>query len=194
MRRFSRFLFIGLLLGLFTEIQLHLVARINPGALIMAGSSYPVIVSLAHLLSQWLDRLMASRWSADVLHCAACGGAGLAVEGTVLGNGPESPAFQPGMFAMWTVSGFGPHLLTRDSGFLQQAGRQFWAVYAVASLLLTGLVLWGTTHEAKLAVAIWGLSATYIVWSVWLFRLGWRTGWYMVSDNLQLEGKPQAHR
>ena len=43
--RYFQFLGIGLILGLFTEVQLKLVAGINPPAFIVALFAYPVIVT-----------------------------------------------------------------------------------------------------------------------------------------------------
>ena len=87
MRRYLHFLLIGLLLGLFTEVQLKLVAGINPPAFLIALAAYPVILSLFYVLSRLIDRWVATGWNGDLLHYALAGFGGLAVEWTLLGNG-----------------------------------------------------------------------------------------------------------
>ena len=175
MRRYLRFLAVGLVLGLFTEAQLKLVAGINPPALLIALVVYPVLLSLSYALSVALDRLVSSTWRGDLLHYGPVGVFGLAFEWLVLGNGPASNAFQPGMFAMWTTYGFGPRVLTRSSPAIDRAKRSFWIAFALVALLLTAAILLTPAPKAGLVIAVIGLSASYGLWSLWLLALGWKS-------------------
>lgn len=175
MPRYIRFLLIGLVLGLFTEIQLKLIAGINPPAFIIALAAYPVFVSLSYAISNWIDRRAWTVWKGDMVHYAIVGFIGLAVEWTLLGNGPGSNAIQLGMFAMWTTFGFGPRVLTRISSPIGKGGRIFWWAFAIAGALLTASILTASAPGAKVVVAVIGLSVTYAVWSVWLLVLAWKS-------------------
>lgn len=175
MMKYFQFLSVGLILGLFTEVQLKLIAGINPPAFIVALFAYPVIMTLSYATSRLIDRLVSSTWRGDVLQYLAAGFGGLAIEWGLLGNGPGSNAFQLGMFAMWTTFCFGPRILTRNSPMIKQACRQFWGAFTVAAVLLTATVLLAPDPNAKIVISVLGLSGTYVVWSVWLLLLGWRT-------------------
>ena len=115
MTPYLRFLVIGLVLGLFTEFQLKLIARVNTSAFISALFLYPVILTVSHAAHKFIDRRILSQWKGDILHYMAAGIGGLGVEWVLLGYGPGSNAYQLGMFAMWTTFCFGPRVLTRDS-------------------------------------------------------------------------------
>lgn len=175
MTTYWRFLFMGLVLGLFTEIQLKLVAGIRPSGFVIALIAYPVIVSLAYAGSRFLDRRVSSTWRGDVVHYLASGLGGLAIEWGLLGNGPSSNAFQLGMFAMWTSFCFGPRVLTRTSLLIAKPKQWFWIVYGIAALVLTTIVVLTPSPNAKLVISVLGLSGTYLVWSIWLLILGWRS-------------------
>lgn len=175
MGQYVRFLLFGLLLGLFTEAELKLVAGIKPQAFWIALAAYPVIVSLAYGLSRLLDRLIAARWRADLVHYALVGIGGLSVEWFLLGNGPGSNAFQPGMFAMWTTFCFGPRVLARPAPGIARAKRAFWVAFSVVAVLLTAAVLLTPDPNARVVVVVLGLSASYIVWSLWLLVMAWRS-------------------
>jgi len=172
MQFYLRFLVVGLILGLFTEIELKLVAGIKPSAFVPALFLYPIIVSMAFVASRFIDRAVSSRWKGDLLHYIGAGIAGLAIEWILLGNGPASNAFQLGMFAMWTAFCFGPRILARDPIIGSPRARRFWIAFAIASTLLTIAVL-VANGKPKVVVAVLGLSAAYIFWSLWLLRLAW---------------------
>jgi len=125
--------------------------------------------------SRIIDRLVTSSFKADTLHYLVVGTIGLAVEWTWLGNGPGSNAWQLGMWAMWTTWGFGPRVLTRDSAVLAQGRKRFWRAFVTVAILLSGAVLIATNPKFKLVVSVTALSASYLVWSVWLLILGWRS-------------------
>jgi hypothetical protein len=175
MKAYWRFLLTGLILGLFTEFEFKLVAGIKPHTFMIAVLCYPVIVSLAYAGSRFLDRVVSSTWKGDVLHYLASGLGGLAIEWNLLGNGPESNAFQLGMFAMWTTFCYGPRVLTRDSPLIEKAGRRFWQAFGIAAVLITVIVLLAPSPQVKIVLAVVGMSATNMVWSSWLLILGWRT-------------------
>ncbi len=174
MSTYFRFLFIGLILGLHTEIQFKLIAGIKPAGFIIAVFAYPVIISLSYLASRWIDRLVESSWKGDLIHYFASGVFGLAVEWGLLGNGPGSNAFQLGMFAMWTSFCFGPRVLTRPAACIEKSGRGFWWAFASTGTLLAAIVLSIGNPKARLVVSILGLSGLYIGWSIWLLRLAWQ--------------------
>lgn len=175
MTRYLRFLLIGLVLGLFTEIELKLIAGIKPSAFIVAVFVYPVLVSLSYMASKFIDRLVSSTWRGDLLHYGGAGLGGLAFEWVLLGNGPGSNAIQLGMFAMWTTFCFGPRVLTRDSCLIEKAGRRFWMAFGIAAVLLTASVLMVPGPGPRIVIAVLGLSGTYMIWSGWLLILAWRT-------------------
>lgn len=175
MRHYLRFLLIGLVLGLLTEAELKLVAGIKPASFPITMAAYPVIITLFYGLSRLLDRVVPSVWIGDLLHYAATGIGGLAIEWTVLGNGPDSNAFQVGMFAMWTTFGFGPRVLARNAAQRVPGRRWFWIAFAVAAVLITAAILLAGTPQAKLLTAVFGLSGTNAVWSLWLLVLAWKT-------------------
>lgn len=174
MARYFRFLAIGLVLGLFTEVQLKLIAGINPPAFIIAVIVYPLVLTLFYAISNWIDRRMSSVWKGDLLHYAVVGVFGLAFEWTLLGNGPGSNAIQLGMFAMWTTFGFGPRVLTRASSLVGKNRRVFWWAFAVVGALLTASILMASAPGANVVVAVIGLSITYAVWSAWLLVIAWK--------------------
>ena len=174
MRRYFNFLLIGLILGLFTELQLKLVARINPPAFIIAIVGYPVLLTISYAVSRLIDRSISTTWKGDVLHYAIVGFGGLAIEWVFLGNGPESNAIQLGMFAMWTTFAFGPRILTRSSPLIKKGRRRFSMAFAIVGVLLTLCILMVSNHKAKIVIAVLGLSGSYVVWSVWLLLLAWR--------------------
>lgn len=182
MQFYLRFLIVGLILGLFTEIELKLVAGIKPSAFVPALFLYPIIVSMAFVASRFIDRAVSSRWKGDLLHYVGAGIAGLAIEWILLGNGPGSNAFQLGMFAMWTTFCFGPRILARDPMVGSPRARRFWIAFAIASTLLTIAVL-VATGKPKVVVAVLGLSAAYIMWSLWLLRLAWISRHSTVGPN-----------
>jgi len=175
MRRYFQFLLIGLVLGLFTEVQLKLVAGINPPAFIVAMVVYPVLLTLSYAVSRFIDRSISTTWKGDVLHYITVGFGGLAIEWVFLGNGPGSNAFQLGMLAMWTTFGFGPRVLTRTSPLIAKGERRFWMAFGVVGVLLTACILLASNPKARIVIAVLGLSGTYAVWSVWLLVLAWRT-------------------
>ena len=165
----------GLVLGLYTEVQFKLLARINVQAFLSALVLYPVILTVAYVAQKYIDRLSLSPWKADVLCYMAAGIGGLGVEWGLLGNGPGSNANQLGMFAMWTTFCFGPRVLTRDSSLSQAARRTFWRAFGLTAVLLAAVVLVVQTPEAKIVIAVLGLSGTYLVWSVWMLVLARRS-------------------
>lgn len=175
MRHYGMFLLIGLILGLFTEVQLKLVAGIKPESFVIALAAYPVFITLFYGLSRLIDRWVAKSWPGDLAHYALAGVGGLGVEWTLLGNGPGSNALQFGMFAMWTTFGFGPRILTRASPVVRSGRRGFWAAFAALGLLLTAAVLLASDPGAKVILAVFGLSGSYTLWSLWLLWLGWRS-------------------
>lgn len=175
MRGYLKFLLVGLVLGLLTEVQLKLIAGINPPAFIVAVFAYPVLVTLSYAGSRAINQLVSSTWTGDLLHYMIAGIGGLAFEWVLLGNGPGSNAFQPGMFAMWTTFCFGPRVLTREVPELDGARRRFWRVFATAAVLLAAIVLVAPNPNAKVVLSVIGLSASYIAWSMWLLILGWRS-------------------
>ena len=174
MTRYLRFLLIGLVLGLFTEIELKLIAGIKPSAFIVAVFAYPVIVSLSYMASKFIDRFVSSTWRGDMLHYVVAGLGGLVIEWVLLGNGPGSNAIQLGMFAMWTTFCFGPRVLTRDSRLIDKAGRRFWVAFGTAAVVLTAIVLTAPGPKERVVISVLGLSGTYMVWSGWLLILAWR--------------------
>ncbi|MFV1996011.1 MAG: hypothetical protein ACC661_11305, partial [Verrucomicrobiales bacterium] len=101
---------------------------------------------------------------------------GLAVEWGVLGNGPQSNAFQPGMFGMWTTFCFGPRVLSRPSPPNAKGKRRFWIAFGITAIPLTASILLTPDPKARLVVAVLGLTASYMIWSVWLLGLGWSAG------------------
>ncbi len=173
MRIYLRFLGVGLILGLFTEFTLKIVAGIKPSTFIHAVFAYPWIVSMAYVASRLVDRVVDSRWRGDLLHYVGVGIGGLAIEWTILGNGPESNAFQTGMFAMWTTFCFGPRVLSREANVGSPPVRRFWVTFAITSALMTVCVL-AVPGKAKIVAAVLALSAAYVVWSLWLLRIAWR--------------------
>ena len=172
MKIYVSLLVVGLVLGLFTEIELKLVAGIKPSGFVPALFLYPIIVSMAFVASRFIDWAVSSRWKGDLLHYVGAGIAGLGIEWILLGNGPGSNAFQLGMFAMWTTFCFGPRILTRDPIVGSPRARRFWIAFVIASTLLTIAVL-VATGKPKVVVAVLGLSAAYMLWSLWLLRLAW---------------------
>ena len=175
MHNYLQFLSAGLILGLFTEFELKLVAGVKPATFVLALCIYPVIISLAYAGSRWIDRLVASTWQGDMLHYIASGLGGLIVEWSLLGNGPGSSAFQPGMLAMWTSFCFGPRILIRKSSIIDHQRKRFWIAFGITSVLLTSIVLLIRSAKAKIVIAVVGLSGAYMVWSIWLLGLAWRT-------------------
>jgi len=184
MKAYFSFLGVGLVLGLYTEVQLKLVAGIKPKGFIVVLFAYPLFLTFFYATSRIINRLVASSWKADVVHYLVVGAIGLAIEWTWLGNGPGSNAWQLGMWAMWTTWGFGPRVLTRDSGVLVQGRKRFWSAFITVAILLSATVLIVTNPKFKLVVSVTALSASYLVWSVWLLILGWRS---RHGRNMQLE-------
>lgn len=173
--RYLKFLRVGLLLSLFTEFELKIVAGLKPQAFIAAVIAYPVILSGVYWFSRSLDRWVSSLWKADVLHYLAGGFGGLAFEWILLGNGPGSNALQLGMFAMWTTFCFGPRVLTRELPDMARRIRIFWRCYFIAGVILTLVLLAIPDRNAKIVIAVFGLSGTYLVWSIWLLVLAWQS-------------------
>ncbi len=174
MKHYLRFVAIGLVLGLFTEIVFRLIATVNPKAFLAAVFLYPVILTLAYAAHKLIGRVISPQWRGDVLHYLACGLCGLGVEWILLGNGPDSNAFQLGMFGMWTTFCFGPRVLTRESPSSAGARRKFWLAFGLVAVLSTAIVHLTKNPDAKFVIAVLGLSATNIVWSVWLLVIAWR--------------------
>ena len=172
MKHYIRFLGVGLVLGLFTEAQLKLIAGVKPQGCIIAVFAYPVIVTVSYFVSRWLDRCRLSTWGADLWHYAATGLAGLCIEWFVLGNGPGGNANQLGMFAMWTTFCFGPRVLTRPAPEAHGMRRAFWIAFIVAGVILTVVALLLPSPQARLVTVVLALIVTYIVWSVWLDDYG----------------------
>ncbi len=174
MKKYFHFLSIGLILGLFLEVELKLIAGIKPQGFIVTLFAYPVLVTLFYAWSLIIDRFIASTWRGDILHYLTVGFGGLAFEWLLLGNGPGSTAFQLGMFAMWTTWGFGPRILTRNSTTVTKGYPRFWGAFTVVGILLTLTIKLLPDPKAKLVISVLALSVTYMVWSVWLLILGWR--------------------
>lgn len=172
--RFLRFLFTGLVLGLYTEVLLKLIAGANPSAFAGALLGYPVILTLSFGAGRVIDRVIGSPRGADLIHYALCGIGGLAIEWTFLGNGPGSNAFQLGMFGMWTTFCFGPRVLTRTPRMDAALRRTFWRVFTVVAVALAVTVAALPTPAAKVVVAVLGLSGAYVVWSAWLLWIAHR--------------------
>jgi len=170
MRQYLLFLGLGLLLGLFLEVELKLVAGLKPEGFIITLFVYPILVTLFYLESRIIDKWMTSRWRGDILHYLTVGVFGLAFEWILLGNGPASNAFQLGMFGMWTTWGFGPRILTRQTKHTSY--RTFWRAFFISAVLLTALILLAPSPQAKTVISVLGLSGTYIIWSIWLLVLG----------------------
>ncbi len=175
MINYLKFMGIGLVLGLFIEAELKLVAGIKPKGFIVALIAYPILLTLFYAMSRLIDRFISSTWRGDILQYLLVGLIGIAIEWVILGNGLGSNAFQSGMLAMWTTWGFGPRILTRDSPILEKFRKRFWSAFIITALLLVVTVLLTPNPKAKLVISVLALSATYIVWSVWLLIAGWRT-------------------
>ena len=174
MTKYLRFVLIGLVLGLNAEVQLKLIAGIKPSGFVVALFAYPVILSLSYFFSKAVDRLVSSAWKGDVCHYLVVGLFGLSVEWILLGNGPQSNAFQPGMFAMWTTFCFGPRILTLNSSIVIKAARKFWGVFVVSAALLAVTVLLMADAKVRIVMSVLGLSGIYILLSVWLLTIAWR--------------------
>ena len=175
MRHWLRFVCIGLLLGLATEAEFKLVAGINPRAFIVTRFAYPVILTLSYLGHRVVNRCLRSVWRGDVLHYAASGIGRLAIEWTLLGNHPGSNALQLGMFAVWTTFCFGPRVLTREALMLHTSRRRFWLAFGAVTAALTAIIALAPSREAKVVLAVLGLSGANMVWSVWLLAMAWRS-------------------
>ena len=175
MKLYGRFLLIGLVLALCTEFTLKVMTAVKPWTFLIAACLYPIILSLGYAGSRVLDRVCATTWCADVWYYLASGLGGLAIEWGVLGNGPASHAIQPAMFAMWTTFCFGPRLLTRESAMLAHARRRFWLTFACATALHTALIGLLANPQAQIVIATLGGSGLYMLWSLWLLYLAWRT-------------------
>ena len=175
MRHWLRFVCIGLILGSVTEAEFKLVAGINPSAFIVTLFAYPIILTLSYLGHRGVNRRLRSVWRGDVLHYAASGLGGLVIEWTLLGNPPGSNAFQLGMFAMWTTFCFGPRVLTREAPLLQAARHRFWLAFGAVTAALTAIIALAPSREAKVVLAVLGLSGANVVWSVWLLAMAWRS-------------------
>ena len=173
MRSWLRFVGIGMVLGLFSEAELKLVAGINPRAFGITLIAYPVILTVGYGAHKLTDQLVRWRWLADLVFYLASGVVGLYVEWTLLGNDLQSNAFQPGMFAMWTTFLFGPRILTREAPSLRGPRRWFWRVFIVLAVVLTLLIGSISDYDARVVIAVWALSAVYLVWSLWLLALAW---------------------
>ncbi len=176
MRHYVHFLWIGLILGLFTEIQLKLIAGINPSTFAITLVAYPIILTFSYFASRLIDRTISTSWKGDALHYMAAGIGGLLIEWKFLANGLGSNAFQLGMFAMWTTFCFGPRILTRPSILIEKGKHRFWMSFGIVAILLTSCILITSSPKAKIVVAVIGLSATYVIWSIWLLILAWRSG------------------
>ena len=164
----------GLILGLFTEMQLKLVAGVKPEGLLIAVVTYPILVTASYLASRLLDRRIRSTWRADLSHYFAFGVFGMAFEWFLLGNGPGSNANQLGMWAMWTTFGFGPRVLTRALAETRKLRRNFWIAFGLVAVALTvgGLLI--PASNARIVVVILALVGSYVVWSLWLLVIAWR--------------------
>ncbi|MGH1362173.1 MAG: hypothetical protein ACRBF0_01365 [Calditrichia bacterium] len=175
MKGYLRFLVVGLILGLFLEAELKLVAGIRPATFVYTLFAYPIIISLSYLGSRLLDRIFSSRWKGDIIHYAGTAFFGLMVEWFLLGNGLGSNAFQLGMVAMWTTFCFGPRILTRSGLEGSSPYRKFWRAYVVVGFLVTAGILLVSGTAAKTVIAVVSLSATYIVWSISLLVMAWHS-------------------
>ena len=174
MKTYFKFLGIGLVLGLFLEVELKLVAGVHPKGFIVTLFAYPMLITLFYAWSRTIDKIVASTWRGDILHYLTVGFVGLAFEWVLLGNGPGSNAFQLGMFAMWTTWGFGPRILTRDSPAAGKRYLSFWRAFIIVAVVLTVAILLLSDPKAKLVVSIVALSITYIIWSLLLLVFGWK--------------------
>jgi hypothetical protein len=181
MKAYGKFVVSGLILGLFMEVELKLVAGIQPTTFVITLFAYPVLVSLAFAGSWLLDQTVRSTWRGDVIHYIASGLGGLVIEWTLLGNGPGSNALQWGMFAMWTTFCFGPRVLIRQSEIMGTSVWRFWMAFAVAAVVLTTCILLSSNPQAKFVIAVLGLSISYLIW--WLLRMGWRSRSMGTSPN-----------
>ena len=175
MGTFFRFLGTGLVLGLLTEFEFKIVAGLKPATFLIVLVAYPIFLALAFGFSGLLDRLLPSRWLADLTHYFGCGVAGLAVEWTLLSNGPGSNAFQLGMFAMWTTFCFGPRVLIRKSARIDALRRRFWIAFWVFAVVLTIVLLVIQAPQARIVIAVVALSGSNIVWSAWMLVLARRS-------------------
>jgi len=164
-----------LILGFVTEAEFKLVAGINPSAFVVTLFAYTIIPTLSYCGHRGVNRRLRSVWRGDVLHYAASGLDGLAIEWTLLGNHPGSNTLQLGMFAMWTTFCFGPRMLTREATLLQAARRRFWLAFGAVTVALTSIIALAPSREAKVVLAVLGLSGANMVWSVWLLAMAWRS-------------------
>lgn len=171
---YFRFLTAGLILGLFTEFLLRIVAGIKPEAFGLAVVFYPVFLTLAFFASRVLDRRIPDAWKADIAHYVLSGLGGLAVEWNLLGNGPGSNAIQIGMWAMWTTFCFGPRVLVRKPALFSGSNRRLWLAFGIVSTILTLSVLVMPARDQKVVVAVLGLTISYVLWSVWLLVMARR--------------------
>ena len=171
-----RFLGMGLVLGLATEIQLKLNAGLNPRGLLIAVVVYPFLITLSFLASKVLDRFINADKRADLIHYLAAGCFGLAFEWILLGNGPDSNASQLGMFAMWTTFCFGPRVLSRKTAEATKVRRLFWVFFALfmGAIGLLGMAL--PHPEVRFVVIIVATIVAYVFLSFWLLVIVWRDG------------------
>ncbi len=175
MKSYIRFLSIGLVLGLYTEFIFRVIATSNHKAFGFAVIFYPVILTLAYIANKVINSWSASQWSGDVAHYLVSGICGLGVEWILLGNGPGSNAFQLGMFAMWTTFCFGPRILTRDDPTINNSRRKFWQAFGLTAIVCLVVIVLIKKPDARFVVAVLALSATNIVWSIWLLIMARRT-------------------
>ena len=70
---------------------------------------------------------------------------------------------------------------------IQETRRKFWLAFGLAAeFLLTAIVLLTQNPEAKIVIAVLGLSGTYIVWSVWMLMLAWRSRPTKVTEEIRM--------
>lgn len=173
MARYLHFLLAGMVLGLFTEALFKLAAGIHPEAFPITLVVYPILLTVAYLGGGLVNRFVESTLRADLITYFGAGIIGLAIEWTLLGNGPGSNAIQIGMFAMWTTFCFGPRVLTRPA--TRSMRRWFWGAFVGVALVITPLVLILPNPKARVVVAVLAMTASNLIWSAWVGGMAWRT-------------------
>jgi len=169
MKRYLKFIAVGLVFALFVEFIYRFIGRFNPKAFGIALLFYPFYLTFAYTISRIADRVIKSPLWANVFCFIFFGFFGLMVEWKLLGNSPSGNpnASQIGMFAMWTVFSCMPRLFTDPEApaNIKKVVTRFFTANAVITIPVALML----SQPQRFIWSIYSQVVAYVVTMLFLF-------------------------
>lgn len=167
-----KFILVGFIFAQVLEFQFNILVTQNYGNWIFTLIYYPVLLGLAYLVSNLIDKVIKNKKIADVIYFLGGGAFGLFVmEWAIIGNSPAAnpDASQIGMWSFWVAVMFMPRIFINTEPKFNKLRHKI-KVYFTSYAILTTLLGIALPFPIKFAVIIWGGIVGYTYMNIYYFR------------------------